>query len=458
MNETNYVFTKKAIELFKQNKDQSSDKYRNLKFIGDKLYRVDGLRKRQIIPLEEIESTLTKVYGSPETGLRSFIKFWQYIKEEYEGINLKDVRDFMKNNETNQIMKPVRENSVNKPIITNKPNELIQIDLADVSDYAALNNNITFLLTAVDAFSKFAYVYPLKHKTENEVSDALDDLFKKHGPPARIQHDSGSEFKNKSVAAVCEKHGVAQVISSPYHPRSNGIVEKFNSTLKSIIHKFLVHFNTQHYLDALQKLVKNYNSQIHTTTKHKPVDVDNAGADEAGVELTQEVKQNIQDKAEKSIKDRNDDGDLVQGDYVRLAQITNAHIRKNKVFRKSYEKNWSDEIFRIAYVNEPKSAHMPYEYFILDFEKNKVLDKKFYRDQLLKIDPSKLIKTIPNDQRPDFNKKIFNRERLLKQDLPNREVVDAGVELPEQAIDERKNPENPRRNRKPNKKYANEYV
>lgn len=424
-----YVYSRGALDAYQKSKKQTSDKFRGIQVESGRFYR-DG---REIIAMEDVGALLKSIYSDPEVGFRSLDKFWEYIKEKYEGISKRDVRDFLANNETSQIQKPQKENKVNRPIVTSAPNKLWQIDLADVSKYAALNNNVNFLLVVVDAFSKYAWVVTLKNKTDTSVADAMEEIFKENGAPSSIQHDNGAEFVNRKLNSLCEKYDVHQIVSAPYHPRSNGIAERFNRTLKNILAKFMVNFNTQHYIDVLPKLIANYNSQVHGTTKYKPEDVAEAAnsKETEHKSIIDNAGAAIKARAIESVKTRNDDPDLSVGDYVRLAQTTNSEIRKNKTFRKRYEKQWSDEIYRISMINEPKVEYMPREYWVLDYDKGKVLDKKFYRDQLLLIDPDKLIKTIPNAERPEFNKKIFNRERHLKQDLPaakRADKVDAEID------------------------------
>jgi hypothetical protein len=411
-----YVYSRAALDQFKKTKNETSDKFRGIEIKGDGFYR----GQKEIIAMEDIGTQLKSIYSNPEIGFRSLGKFWEYVKENYEGINKKDIKEFLENNETAQIQKPQKENKVNRPIVTSAPNKLWQIDLADVSKYAGLNNNVNFLLVVVDAFSKFAWVVTLNHKTDSDVTNAMREIFEADGAPSSIQHDNGAEFVNRKLKALCDEYKVHQIVSAPYHPRSNGIAERFNRTLKNILAKFMVNFNTQHYIDVLPKLIANYNSQIHGTTKQKPEALAEAADSKEpnDVEAIQKAGDAIKARAVESVKTRNDEPDLKVGDYVRLAQTTNSEIRKNKTFRKRYEKQWSDEIYRIAMINEPKTEYMPREYKVLDYDKGKVLDKKFYRDQLLLIDPAKLIKTIPNAERPEFNKKIFNREKHLKHDVP----------------------------------------
>jgi hypothetical protein len=113
-----FTFTQGGLEAFSASGREDSDKYRNIKIEGNKFYRINGRHKKQIIPKEDIVKILKAIYSDPETGFRSLEKFWDHVKENYEGISKDDVERFLGNNETAQIQKPVRENKVNRPIVT----------------------------------------------------------------------------------------------------------------------------------------------------------------------------------------------------------------------------------------------------------------------------------------------------------------------------------------------------
>lgn len=52
------------------------------------------------------------------------------------------------------------------------------------------------------------------------------------GVKPRIVHDHGSEFVNRDVAAVIKTHNLIDIKTRPRHPESNGIVERFNGTVR----------------------------------------------------------------------------------------------------------------------------------------------------------------------------------------------------------------------------------
>ena len=49
--------------------------------------------------------------------------------------------------------------------------------------------------------------------------------------------DQAPEFSGKVIAALCNLLGVAKICTSPYHPQSNGTVERAHQTLRRMIGK-----------------------------------------------------------------------------------------------------------------------------------------------------------------------------------------------------------------------------
>ena len=81
----------------------------------------------------------------------------------------------------------------------------------------------------------------------------------------RIVHDHGSEFINRDVAAVIKTHNLIDIKTRPRHPESNGIVERFNGTVRAESDNDY----GQNYLQAeaiIDKLMQHYNEErLHAT-------------------------------------------------------------------------------------------------------------------------------------------------------------------------------------------------
>ena len=444
------IYTRAALQRFRDTGERLSEKYKYVTIAADGRFMHGD---REIIALEDIPAKLTELYNDPQTGLKSAAKFWDYIKTKYAGIRKREVYNFVNNHETAQIQKPVRQAKTNRPIVIKKPNNLWQADLIDVSKYAGQNNNVHYLLCVVDVFSKFAYVEPIKNKEDSTVANAFDKIFT-FDKPRTLQTDNGKEFANRQLAQVCREHGVRHITSQPYNPRSNGAVERFNKTFKHLMAKFMVHYNKKHYVSALPDLVANYNNTVHSTTKYTPADASEA---ENKPEIVSEIYDRIVDRAEKSVDKTNilnaQLGSLHIGDYVRLANITNKEVRKNKAFRKGYDKQWSHEIYRIGAIDYPHKSYMPVVYYIFDPVKQDLLRRKFFRDQLQLVDPEK-IKKFAGARDPEFGEgEVFDREAHMRDIQANRGEVYASRSFDaKEALEERK--EEKKRESRPNANYS----
>lgn len=74
-------------------------------------------------------------------------------------------------------------------------------DLIDVQSLSRHNKGYKFLLTVIDALSKYLWVAPLKNKTGTEMVKAFETILAKGRKPIQLQTDKGSEFHNKIVKA-----------------------------------------------------------------------------------------------------------------------------------------------------------------------------------------------------------------------------------------------------------------
>ena len=108
------------------------------------------------------EKLLNVLYYSPSTGISSAKKLYEKVKQR--GITFQQVKDYISKQEAHQIFK---KQSIIKnyfPIVAKYKNEVLQIDLADMSNISSVNDGVKFLFIAIDVFSRLAYVIPLRNK------------------------------------------------------------------------------------------------------------------------------------------------------------------------------------------------------------------------------------------------------------------------------------------------------
>ena|SRR5882672_7383777 len=91
-----------------------------------------------------------------------------------------------------------------------------------------------FLLSFIDAFSRYAVHHRLLVDLNGKaVATELEAALGKAGAVRpRIVHDHGSEFVNRDMHALIKQHNLIDIRTRARHPESNGIVERFNGTVR----------------------------------------------------------------------------------------------------------------------------------------------------------------------------------------------------------------------------------
>ena len=96
----------------------------------------------------------------------------------------------------------------------------------------------TYILTVVDAFSKYALAYPLRDKSADGIAKVLaDQVFTVYGTPFQLLSDLGREFDNQILSELARLMGIHRIRTTSYKPSTNGIAERFHRTLNSALAK-----------------------------------------------------------------------------------------------------------------------------------------------------------------------------------------------------------------------------
>ena len=146
--------------------------------------------------------------------------------------------------------------------------ERVAMDLLDVSVISA--KGYKYILVVCDYFTKYTEAYPLKDKTARSVADALMDVWlPRYGFPLFLHSDQGKEFDNAMIHKLSELLGTVKTKTTPYHPRSDGLVERFNRTLLAMLAMF-VSQEHDNWDDLLPFMMLAYNTTVHTSTGYTP--------------------------------------------------------------------------------------------------------------------------------------------------------------------------------------------
>jgi len=92
-------------------------------------------------------------------------------------------------------------------------------------------------LILVDSHSKSIEVRPVNNATSTVTIGQLRSIFATHVLPEILVTDNGTVFTSDEFTRFVKQNGIRHVRSAPYHPASNGLVERVVQTFKEFMKK-----------------------------------------------------------------------------------------------------------------------------------------------------------------------------------------------------------------------------
>ena len=134
------------------------------------------------------------------------------------------------------------------------------------------NKVIKYLLCAIDLFSKYAFVVPLKDKIGISIVNAFNKVIKQSNrKPNKIWVDQGGEFYNHVFKKWLSDNDI--IMYSTYNEGKSLVAERFIRTLKNKLYKHMTATGKNVCYDVLYDIVNEYDNTKHNTIKMKPIDV-----------------------------------------------------------------------------------------------------------------------------------------------------------------------------------------
>ena len=134
------------------------------------------------------------------------------------------------------------------------------------------NKGIKYLLCAIDLFSKYAWVIPIKDKKGTSIVNAFKKILNNSNrKPNKIWVDQDSEFYNNAFKDFLKINNIEMY--STYNEGKSVAAERFIRTLKNKIFKHMTDIQQNIYFDVLDDIVDKYNNTVYRTIKIKPIEV-----------------------------------------------------------------------------------------------------------------------------------------------------------------------------------------
>jgi len=137
-------------------------------------------------------------------------------------------------------------------------------------------------IPVLDDFSRYALTDELRlDETGYSISDAVEEAIeeaKRLGhtldPKPLLLSDNGSAFVGEVLANYLRVHGISHIFGRPFHPQTQGKVERFNRTTKSKTVDLIVYCSPDELQAALKEAIRVYNNTPHTSLHNvSPADV-----------------------------------------------------------------------------------------------------------------------------------------------------------------------------------------
>ena len=144
----------------------------------------------------------------------------------------------------------------------------IAMDILDVCDPTL--DGYRYILVIADYFSKWTEAFPIKDKCADTVADVVvNKIILRFRMPLVIHSDQGREFENRLMKSLCSLLGCIKTRTAPYHPESDGMVERFNRTCLMMLSMF-VNDQRDNWHELLPFVMHAYRTSVHESTGYSP--------------------------------------------------------------------------------------------------------------------------------------------------------------------------------------------
>ena len=310
---------------------------------------------------EQLREEIIRNYKNPShpTAFSGIHNVYKYYKNRATFSEIKNILSSINAYTLHREYKQLATN----PNYVQYPRQQVQIDLAQVDHLAQDNEGIRYLLIVIDAFTKFAWVRPMKNKLANTVLENFISVLQQAKiKPRTILCDRGNEFVNRLFSAYCVQNNIKLI--NNYTSVHAPIAERFIRTLKQMMAKYMTSKNTKRYLEELQNIVKSYNLRIHRSIKMAPYDAEKPSSSLDIRHALSKMRQNIKKKPVK----------YPIGQKVRIA------LERTK-FSRGHHRKFSDEIFTIYHVK----TKLPIPIYYIKDENNEKISGGFYAYELTPV-------------------------------------------------------------------------
>ena len=326
---------------------------------------------------------LKRIYYDAQrpTAYGTVKKLFARAKLDGKNYSLKKIRDWLDAQESHTLFKETRSKKVHPKVVVEGKDYQWDIDTFNMKKWSKENEGYSYVLIAIDIFTRFVRTVPLYTLLGKEMKEALKVIFE-NGTPQYVRSDLGSEFMNSEVAAYLKEMGVEHIKTYNYTKKAN-YSERAIRTIKFRMIKHLYRKQSHVWIHDLDKATHAYNNSIHRSIKMTPTQALTA---DKGILWWNQHSHFKKPKKEKKKKDKKISKKrkrklvtqpkfkFKEGDVVRV-------VKHRHVFRRQYDE-WSTHELYIIIATKTQEGIPKYTLKTWD---NQKVEGDFFEDEIVKV-------------------------------------------------------------------------
>ena len=200
-------------------------------------YNTENGLIRKVLNKKEAEEVIYAYHQHPLGGHLAYNNTLHKIAARYYWDKMtKDIMEYVKRCHHCQVHGNKHLNEELYPVpVSTKPFDRIALDVKHVQ---ASRSGFRYIIAGIDYLTKYVEARPMRFQTAAEIAMFLyEEIICRHGCPTIIVTDNGKPFLSDLIRQVCRSYGIIHKTTTPYNPQSNGLIERFNRTLTSILQR-----------------------------------------------------------------------------------------------------------------------------------------------------------------------------------------------------------------------------
>lgn len=148
--------------------------------------------------------------------------------------------------------------------------EHIHVDI--VGPLPTSSEGFRYLVTVIDRRTHWPEAFPTRDITADTVAKIIyEGWITRFGCPIRLTSDQGRQFESALFQELMKCMGIHKIRTTPYHPQSNGAVERWHRSLKASLCARLQ--DNSSWIEELPTVLLGLRSTLRSDSGHSPADL-----------------------------------------------------------------------------------------------------------------------------------------------------------------------------------------